>query len=112
MVTVTADIIWSVFLLIFRNFYFCRTDTSFCVLLIRKEFLQTTRRLLVVSAHKHQRSFSMSSGIAGKWSAVNASAREFVLASFCLFVCLLAGSVKLSMIFHEIFWRGFETRKN
>jgi len=40
------------------------------VLLIHKEFPHVTRRLLAVAAQKHQRAFSMSSVIDGKWSAV------------------------------------------
>ena len=56
----------AVFLFIFRNLYFCRRHSLFSVLLLHKEFVQSSRKLLVVSAQKHQRSFSMSSVIAGK----------------------------------------------
>ena len=58
----------SVFVLIFRSRYFCKSHT-YSLLLIRKESLQTTHRLFVVTAQQHQRSFSMSSVIGGKWKS-------------------------------------------
>jgi len=39
----------------------------------RKEFLQSTHRLLVELAQKPQRSFSMSSVDSGKWNTVFAA---------------------------------------